>query len=101
MNEFLNLNRSEELLYFRDWSVWGNGKTGFVLTTESVQWKCMWEAPVRIELRSLDPASVVAEGQNLHVAGQSVDAENTELAQSTAQLIIEVINTLREHGVYG
>lgn len=52
---FLRLRDGEKVLYFFDWSVWGNGKTGFAITSKRVQWKCLWEDPVRFRLAKLRP----------------------------------------------
>ncbi len=85
--EYLPLREGEQILYFRDWSVWKNGKTGFAITSQRVLWKCLWEAAVSIELREIQ--TLLNTDNYLTVNGNRVDVEDKEEAAS-------LVETLRE-----
>ncbi len=89
--EFLgDLSGDEETLFFFDWSVLGNAKTGFALTTTRIVWKCVWEDPVRIPFTSVTAGGATAEAKMLTVAGRTVDMEDAALAAAVATTILEL-----------
>jgi len=92
--EFMSLRVGEEVLYFRDWSVWKNGKTGLVITNQRVLWKCLWEAPVSVELRELDLRKVSSTDNYLVINGNRVDIEAKDEAAALAETIKELHEVL-------
>lgn len=94
-SEFLDLRAREVLLFFFDWSVWGNSKTGFAITSERVIWKCLWEDPVKIELRHVSADSVALDGDNLSIGDRKVDMEDEDFAQAAASVLVALGLALR------
>lgn len=94
--EFLDLANGELPLFFFDWSVWGNAKTGFALTTRRVVWKCLWEDPVRISLAAISAEGVAVTGSLLKVGDRQVDMEDEALARAVATTIIEMASIYRD-----
>jgi hypothetical protein len=84
---FLSLREGEKVLYFHDWSLWHNAKTGLALTTQRLLWKCAWQDVVAIELAEIAAESVKAAGTELHVGARSVDVENQALAAMLASVL--------------
>lgn len=91
IKEYLALRSGERILYFRDWSVWKNGKTGFVITNQRILWKCMWEATVAIELHEVDTKSLSHADNYLLANGLRVDIEDKE----EAAILVETLRELR------
>ncbi len=89
--EFLDLTGSETTLFFFDWSMWGNAKTGFALTTDRVVWKCIWEEPVRIPLSEIRHCDVSCEGSDLTIGTHTVDMDDEDLASAVKMAIDELI----------
>jgi hypothetical protein len=86
--EFLRLQADEQVLYFYDWSLWHNAKTGLAVTTRRLVWKCAWEDTVSVELP--DAASRVAvEGTVLSVGSRRIDLENVSLAHALGGMLHE------------
>jgi hypothetical protein len=88
--EFLDLASWEQTLFFVDWSMWGNAKTGFSLTTARIVWKCLWGDPIRIPLASVSPGTVVHEESRVTVGGYTVEMEDPTLASTVAAAINEL-----------
>ena len=87
-----NLNSGEKVLFFRDWSMWQNGKTGIVLTSARVVWKCMWEEPVTLHLSALSAEDVFGDDKDLYIGTDlSVDVEADGLGESLAEVIRELV----------
>lgn len=88
--EFLQLRVGEQVLYFRDWSVWKNGKTGFSITNQRILWKCLWEPSVSIEFREIQ---TLRHSDNYLIVNSSrVDIEDKEEAAT----MVETLKELRE-----
>lgn len=85
--EFLKLKPHEKVVFFYDWSVWGNGKTGFAITTRRVLWKCLWENPVQIDLSKVSSESIRREGSVLRVAHKDVDMDDEDLADGVVSTL--------------
>jgi hypothetical protein len=86
---FLHLQPGEKVLFFHDWSLWHNAKTGLALTTQRVLWKSGWQDSVEVQLSATSGTPIKAEGSVLHVGGRSVDVENEGLAAGLAQVLQE------------
>jgi hypothetical protein len=87
--EFLELQADEHVLYFYDWSLWHNAKTGLVVTTRRLLWKCAWEHTVSLELRDAALSPVALKGAILTVGNHRIDVVNANLAQGLAALLRE------------
>jgi hypothetical protein len=100
MTEFLRLAPRERVIYFRDWSVFANGATGFVITTRHVFWKCLWEQPVALPLEHwcLDRATLRYQGSLLCCGNLRVDLADADLAASTMQALAEINALVRNAG---
>ncbi len=87
---FLILQPTETLLYFYDWSTWGNGKSGLALTDRRLIWKCVWQEPVQLELRDLDPDQMTATGTILQIHDKYLDTGDILLTHSLPTVLREV-----------
>lgn len=88
--EIVGYLEGEATLFFFDWSVWGNAKTGFALTNRRVIWRCVWEDPVKLELNAIRPEAVHVAGTLLTIGERKVDMEDAELAEAAAMAILEM-----------
>jgi hypothetical protein len=95
---FLTLRAGEKVLFFNDWSLWHNAKTGLALTTQRLLWKCGWQDTVELELPAQAEALIKAEGSVLHVGARSVDVENEGLAAALARVLREAGPLYRSDG---
>jgi hypothetical protein len=93
---FLDLQSGEVLLFFLDWSLWQNAKTGLAITNRRVLWKCMWGAPSVICLRDITLQGVAAEKSVLYISGHSVDVEDEQVAARLADVLREACLTLKK-----
>lgn len=85
--EFLSLAAGEQILYFRDWSMWSNGKTGLALTDRRIVWKCLWEETVSISFEHIESGGVSVDESTITVGEQSVDVEDEEAAVALATVL--------------
>ena len=83
--------RGESPLWFFDWSMWGNAKTGFALTDRRVGWKCMWEDPVVFELAELPVEAISGVDKALMIGERSVDMERDGLGALMADVLREMV----------
>lgn len=90
--EVVALTRREEVLFFHDWSVFGDASTGFAITNRRIQWRCVWEQPVRVPLLDAVMAPPTREGSVLVFSGQRIDMDAEEFAMA----IEEVFSLLRQ-----
>lgn len=90
---FLQLRPDEWLLYFRDWSLWHNARTGLALTNRRILWKSSWQDPVAIELSSARGLPVSAKQSVLHVGAKTVDVEDEPLANALVLALREMLTT--------
>lgn len=88
---FLHLRAEEKVLYFHDWSLWHNAKTGLALTNQRLLWKCAWQDTVEVELRDVPTDAVSVKGSVLHIGDKTIDMEDEALAMG-------LMRTLRERG---
>jgi tetratricopeptide (TPR) repeat protein len=95
---FLQLQPDERLLFFHDWSLFHNAKTGLALTTRRLLWKAGWQDAVIIDLRQARDTPVRAEKAVLHVGGKTVDVEDERLAAGLAASLREMFETLHATG---
>ncbi|MCB9779936.1 MAG: zinc ribbon domain-containing protein [Alphaproteobacteria bacterium] len=86
----------EEVLYLLDWTMWGSGKGGLVITNRRLAWKCMFEDTVSVNLNSLDPDDVVGDDRMLVVKDEVVDVEREGLAPQIAAALTELILVARK-----
>jgi hypothetical protein len=93
---FLQLAPDEPVLFFYDWSLWHNAKTGLAITTRRLVWKAGWETPTSIDLSTVKPEQIRADRSTLHVAGKNADTDAEAMAASLAAALREVIAAI--HG---
>ena len=84
------LQKEETVLWFFDWSMFGNAKTGFLLTSKRVIWKCVFEAPEVFLLKDLSVDDIQGENEYLTIRDSNVDMER----QGLGELLTEVIQEL-------
>lgn len=77
---FLKLRPGERVLFFHDWSLWHNAKTGLALTTHRLLWKWGWQDPVEFDWLQISDEPIKAEGTVIHLGKQSVDVESAAIA---------------------
>ncbi len=87
---FLDLQSIETLLYFYDWSTWGNGKSGLALTDRRLIWKRVWQDPVQFTLRELDANQLRGIGSVFHIQGKALETGDALLAQTLPNALREV-----------
>ena len=92
---YYDLLSGEKVLWFWDWSFWGNAKTGFALTNKRIFWKCVWEDPVKISLDITDPNSVHEDSTYLVIGSEKVNVDTEIMAQTLASVIVQVIDVVR------
>jgi len=93
---FLQLQTGELQLFFYDWTFWQNATNGFVITSQRVLWKCLWEAPVVTYLRLVDLQCLRAEKSLLHVNSHNIDLEDENLAGTMSQVLREICVTVNK-----
>jgi tetratricopeptide (TPR) repeat protein len=87
--EFLQLQADEKVLYFHDWSLWHNAKTGLAVTTQRLLSKRMWEDTVSLELREVAASPTTVEGPVIRAGGHRIDVENVNLAHALERVLRE------------
>jgi hypothetical protein len=91
---FLQLANDEAVLFFFDWSLWHNAKTGLTITTRRLLWKSGWETPTAIDLSALKPEQIRADRSTLHVAGKSADVDTDVMAAALAAALREIVEVM-------
>jgi hypothetical protein len=89
---WLHLEPDERLLFFHDWSLWHNAKTGLAITNRRLLWKYAWEDPVSVDLRAAPRSQVCANKGVLTIANQRVDLQDEALAASLAGGLTEMLD---------
>jgi hypothetical protein len=91
---FLHLLPGERLLFFYDWSLWHNAKTGLAITNRRLLWKGGWADTVAIDLRAAVGGQVVANKGVLTIGNKNVDVDDDPLAGSLALALSEMLDVL-------
>jgi hypothetical protein len=91
---WLRLETDERLLFFHDWSLWHNAKTGLAITNRRLLWKCAWDDTVVIDLKASRGQRVSANKTQLHFGDRSVDVEDSTLAAALAQALTAILREL-------
>jgi len=75
----LHLPDEEPILVLYDDTLFGGAKDGFLITPERLCWKNIWEHPRQLAWPDIAPASILAGGGQVHIAGGylNVDCELT------------------------
>jgi hypothetical protein len=66
------LRESEPILVLHDATLLGSGENGFLVTPERLCWKNLFEHPRQIAWSEIDPASIVAQGGSVDIAGGNI-----------------------------
>jgi hypothetical protein len=91
---WLHLEPDERLLYFYDWSLWHNAKTGLAITNRRLLWKCAWQDTIAVDLRAALGSRIAANKTVLTIGAQQVDIEDEALAAALAATLIEMLKAL-------
>src|SRR5262245_4439852 len=81
-----HLPESEPILVLCDSTLLGGGDDGFLISTERLCWKNLWEHPRQIPWSEIDPARVERDGGAVAIAGGRISV-GLELAAGAALLI--------------
>jgi hypothetical protein len=88
---FLRLLPDERVLYFYDWSLWHNGRTGLALTNRRLLWKTAWQDPVAVDLRHGKDLVVRAEKAELRIGDRVADVGDEGQAGALARAVTEMV----------
>jgi hypothetical protein len=92
---WLRLHADERLLFFHDWSLWHNAKTGLAITNRRLIWKYTWEDVVAVDLGRMVGGRVAADKGELRVGDKTVDVQDSALAASLALALRAMLDALR------
>jgi hypothetical protein len=92
---WLHLDARERLLFFHDWSLWHNAKTGLAISNRRILWKCAWDDTVAVDLQGALGSRIAADQGELHFGGKTVDIQDNTLAASLAQALSAMLQVLR------
>ncbi len=85
----LHLPEEEPVLALYDDTLFGGAEDGFLITTERLCWKNIWEYPRQITWNELDPASISPGGGQVNLSGGQVNLD-FDLTAGLAAFLIEM-----------
>ncbi len=88
--EILGGSKGETVLYFYDWSMWGNGNNGLILTEKRLVWKCAFLDPESFSYDRLDPETIGFDETTLGAGDSSVDVEDEAIAEAVANVVFQL-----------
>jgi len=91
---WLHLDADERLLFFHDWSLWHNAKTGLAITNRRLLWKYTWEDTAAVELRGALGNRISGDKGELRVGDKTVDVQDNALAASLALALSGMLEVL-------
>jgi hypothetical protein len=96
---WLHLEPHERLLYFYDWSLWHNARTGLAITNRRLLWKCAWQDAVAVDLHAAHGSRITANKAVLTIGAQQVDMEDEALAAALAATLTEMLEVFASQQV--
>ncbi|MCP4918622.1 MAG: zinc ribbon domain-containing protein [Proteobacteria bacterium] len=88
--EILGGKKGETVLWFYDWSMWGNGNNGLILTDNRLVWKCAFLDPESFPYDRLDPETIGFDETTLGAGDSSVDVEDEAIAEAVANVVFQL-----------